>query len=329
MNSTVIVIIVVLIMGSIFAGLGFFLMKTLKSTDPKNSEVLKQQNSTTTQDFLPYKDVKDNVIDLGNFQYRAIIECKSINYELKTEGEQEMIELSFQRFLNGLNHPIQIFVQTRVMDNTKMMESLNNDILKSIETFPILETYGVEYSECMSHIYEQIQNNKEKKKYIVIPFNDAVELENATDAERYEYALKELQTRCNVIMDSLQGLGIKSERLTSKGLISVLYELFHKDSSSQAENLTEGEFTPYIVSGSEDLYIYDNNDEAKLDWILYETQNRLIAEIQDKRNTDEELKERTGRIVNNINEIRKDLAGYFKTEIKVEDKIKKYERGVN
>ena len=174
-----------------------------------------------------------------------------------------------------------------------------------------------------------IQNNKEKKKYIVIPFNDAVELENATDAERYEYALKELQTRCNVIMDSLQGLGIKSERLTSKGLISVLYELFHKDSSSQAENLTEGEFTPYIVSGSEDLYIYDNNDEAKLDWILYETQNRLIAEIQDKRNTDEELKERTGRIVNNINEIRKDLAGYFKTEIKVEDKIKKYERGVN
>lgn len=328
MSSTVIVIIVVLIMVSIFSALAFFLIKTLKATDPKNAENLKQQNSTTTQDFLPYKDVKDNIIDLGNFQYRAIIECKSINYELKTEGEQQMIELSFQRFLNSLNYPIQIFIQTRIMDNTKMMESLNEDILKSIEVFPILETYGYEYSDCMSHIYDQIQNNKEKKKYIIVPFNEAVELEDATELERYEYALKELQTRCSVIMDSLQTMGIKCTRLNSKGLISLIYELFHKDSSSQAETLVNGEYIPMLVSGDESLYLFDGHDEATLDWILYEAQTRLISELQDKRNTNDELKERTGIIINQINGMRRDLAGFFKTEISVEDKVKKYERGI-
>ena len=329
MTSTGIVIVVVLVMFSIFGLLAFFLIKTIRATDPKNAELSKQQNSLTTQDFLPYKDIKDNIIDLGDYQYRAIIECKSINYELKTEAEQEMIELSFQRFLNGLNYPIQIFIQTRVMDNSKMMESLNIDILKSIETFPELEAYGYEYSDCMANIYDQIDNNKEKKKYIVIPFNEAVELENATEEERYDYALKELQTRCNVISDSLQSMGIKCKRLNSKGIVALLYELFHKDSASQSETLTNGEFITYAVQGNEDLYLYDGNDEATLDWILYEAQNRLIAEIQDKRNTDEDIKERTGIIVNQINQIRQELAGYFKTEIQVENKIKKYERGVD
>lgn len=329
MSSAVIVIIVVLVMGGIFGTLGFFLYKTLKNTDPKNAENVKQQTSTTTQDFLPYKDIKDSVIDMGGFQYRAIIECKSINYELKTEGEQAMVELSFQRFLNSLNYPIQIFIQTRIMDNTKMMESLNADIIKSIDTFPILEAYGQEYSECMSHIYDEIQNNKEKKKYIVVPFNNAVELENATDAERYDYALKELQTRCSVIMDSLQSMGIKCKRLTSEGILSVMYELFHKDSSSQAEALTSGEFTPYIVESEEDLYIYDGNDEAKLDWILYEAQQRLITELQDKRNTNESVKERTGVVISELNELRKKYAGEFQENVDVDDRIKKYERGVN
>ena len=84
---------------------------------------------SNAQDFLPFEDIKDGVIDLGDFEYRAIIECQSINYDLKTSKEKEMIDASFQRFLDSLSFPITIHLQTKTIDNTKVLQTLENDMI--------------------------------------------------------------------------------------------------------------------------------------------------------------------------------------------------------
>lgn len=48
--------------------------------------------------------------------YRAILEVSSVNYALKSEGEQEAITVSYQAFLNALAFPVQVLVRVVRLD---------------------------------------------------------------------------------------------------------------------------------------------------------------------------------------------------------------------
>src|SRR5690242_7330957 len=48
--------------------------------------------------------------------YRAVLAVSSVNYTLKSEGEQEAITASYQAFLNGLAFPVQVLVRVVPLD---------------------------------------------------------------------------------------------------------------------------------------------------------------------------------------------------------------------
>lgn len=303
---------IMVIVFAVFGIVGVVVFMQIKKTDPSNIDTSLKTKSDTTQEMLPFEDIKDSMIHLGNFQYRAVIQVGSLNYNLKTEKEQDVIELSYQRFLNALSHPIQMVVYTKIMDNTKMLESLREDILESIESFPILEEYGEYYFGEMTNIYDNIGNNKEKKKYIIVPFDDAVLLTNSTDQEKYEYAMNELQNRCLIIIDGLQSLGLQADFLKSDELIDLLYTVYHKDSANQSENIASGDFLSLLVDGNDKLM--DLSHEARLDWILYETQKRLEMELSTDKAVDNELKARANLAIQKISDLRNEVAGYYKED---------------
>ena len=303
----IIMFMIVFVFVGVIVGLIIF---ALKKTNPQNINTSLEEKNDTTQSQLPFEDIRDSMIHLGNCQYRAVLSCTSVNYGLKTAKEQDIIELAFQRFLNSLSFPISLFVQTRTMDNEKMMESLRKDTLESIDEFPILENYGEAYFEEMSDIYDRIGNNKEKRKYVIIPFDDAINLSTSTDEEKYDYVLQEMKNRILVIMDGLDALGITARLLNTPDLIDLLYTSYHKDSSNQAENLINHEFLDMIVSG--DNKLNDLPDEARLDWILYEAQTRLQSEIVNAKDTNSKIVKRAEIGIKNINVIRKKIAGYYK-----------------
>jgi hypothetical protein len=308
--STGVAIAIMLIVFAIFGILGVVVAMQIKKTDPSNVDASLKSNASTTQEMLPFEDIKDSIIHLGDFKYRAVIQVSSLNYNLKTEKEQDVIELSYQRFLNSLSHPIQIAIYTKTMDNTKMLESLKADILDTIDVFPILQDYGEYYYNEMVHIYDNIGNNKEKKKYIIVPYDEAVELTNSTDAEKYDYAWNELQNRCLIIRDGLQGLGLQVEILDSSQIIDLLYSVYHKDEANQSENISSGDFLSLLVDGDDKLMSLSH--EARLDWILYETQKRLEMELSTDKAVDNEMKAKANLAIQKITELRNDIAGYYK-----------------
>jgi hypothetical protein len=57
-------------------------------------------------------------------EYRAILEVGSVNFALKTEGEQEALLASYRAFLNGLAFPVQISVQIRPLNLAPYLERL-------------------------------------------------------------------------------------------------------------------------------------------------------------------------------------------------------------
>lgn len=305
---------------SIFGLIGGLTYWKIKNTDPTTTDSSSKSNIETAQDFLPFEEIKDNVIHLGLHQYRAVIKCNSINYSLKTEKEQDVIELSYQRFLNSLNHPISMFIQTKEMDNSLMMKSLKDDIEKSIEEFPILSEYGQIFYENMGNIYNEIGNNKEKNKYIIVPFNDAILLTNSSEEEKYEYSLKEIQSRVQLIIDGLQSVGIQAKALNTNEIIDLVYSAYHKDNASQIKNIIDGDYLSMTVTGEDKMS--NVTDEGRLDWIIYEAQIRLENELLNNNGVNKNIKNKTLKAINNLNEIRDDLAGFYKTETDISNKVK-------
>lgn len=311
MNAGIAILIMVVVF-AVFGIMGVLVYMQIKKTDPSNVDTSLKTNGDTTQEMLPFEDIKDSMIHLGNFRYRAVIKVSSLNYNLKTEKEQDVIELSYQRFLNSLSHPIQMVVYTKMMDNTKMLESLKDDILQSLQDFPILKEYGEYYYNEMANIYDNIGNNKEKKKYIIVPYDEAAELTNSTDQEKYEYAMNELQNRCLLVIDGLQSLGLQADFLKSDELIDLLYTVYHKDSANQSENISSGDFLSLLVDGDDKLM--DLSHKARLDWILYETQKRLEMELSTDKAVDNDIKARANLAIQKITELRNEIAGYYKDD---------------
>lgn len=309
MNFAVIIIIT-LVFFAIIGGAGFAVYVQLQKTDPKKADTSVSPETDTAQDFLQFEDIRDGMINLGNHKYRAIIECSSTNYNLKTDKEKEIIELSFQRFVNSLTFPITFFIQTKVMDNSKMLESLKEELEYTIGKYPQMEEYANIYINEMMNLSAHIGNNKQKKKYIIVPYEEAVNLGKLSDREKYEYSSKELYNRANVIVDGLSSVGVKAKILDTKDLAELVYSIYHKDNYSNVENIVNGEFMTLIVEGERNRE-ESITDDAKIDWILYEAQMRIKNELMSK-NLPDFLQKDYEKTIAEIDKLRDVNGGYYK-----------------
>src|ERR1700684_682934 len=67
----------------------------------------------TTQSFLKLAEIRDDTVIMYDGTLRAIIGVSSTNFDLKNEEEQNGIIFGYQRFLNSLEFPVQILMQSR------------------------------------------------------------------------------------------------------------------------------------------------------------------------------------------------------------------------
>lgn len=290
-------------------GMFFAVKYFLKKTDPSNIDTSLNNNVDVAQEFLPFTDIKDSMIDMGGHNYRAIIECSSINYNLKTSDEKTMIEMSFQRFVNSLSNPIVFYIQTKTMNNTKSLAMLKDDLEETIEEYPFLKEYANIYYEEMTNIPDRIGTNKVKKKYIIVPYNEANQLTNLNDADKYKESMKELNLRCNIIRDNLANIGIKTKILNTKEIVELLSSTYHKDNYLHTESVINGDYLSMFVEKD------THNDskvtaDGKLDWILYETQMKLQTELINGT-VPEDVKRVSESVVEELNKIRNSFAGYY------------------
>jgi hypothetical protein len=97
------------------------------------------------------------------------VQCSTINFLLKSTDEQDSIIISFQRFLNSLDFPIQILVRSKKLDIESYLSDLNDKALK--QTNELLQNQTYDYIEYLRKLIEVAQIMK-KEFYIVIPFDN-------------------------------------------------------------------------------------------------------------------------------------------------------------
>lgn len=99
---------------------------------------------------------------------RIVLECSAINFLLKSTEEQDAIILSFQRFLNALDFPIQIIVQSKKLNIDEYIQKLQNYALQ--QKNPLLQNQTYEYIAFLKKLIEVAQIMK-KSFYIVVPYD--------------------------------------------------------------------------------------------------------------------------------------------------------------
>ena len=90
-----------------------------------------------TQEFVPIKEVRDGIVVLKDGSLKAIVLANSINLSLKSEDEQKATIYQFQSFLNTLDFPIQIVIQSKRLDIRPYLLLLEN---RMKETYTLLRT---------------------------------------------------------------------------------------------------------------------------------------------------------------------------------------------
>ena len=68
----------------------------------------KSNNKASSRQQIAIKGVRDSVLILPDNHYRMILRISSVNFELKSEDEQDAIIETYQNFLNSLACPLQI-----------------------------------------------------------------------------------------------------------------------------------------------------------------------------------------------------------------------------
>ena len=297
------VILIVFVGMIVFAGV--MVVKTMKKmNETDGGAVINTANLTNAQAYLPFVDIKDDMIDIGGFKYRGIIECTSTNYHLKTEAEKEIIEASFRNFLNAIQYPFSFYIQTKELNYGKILETLEEDIVWTEKECPRLAEYAKIFYNEIANLKQTINNSKQKKKYIIVPYEETITMGELKPEEKYEYSKKELDSRINMLIDNLSSMGIRGTRLDTAGLIELMYSIYHRDEDAVIDNIVDGDYMETIVAGVKEAQKQDALQKAIM--ILQTAESQMRFNVVDDRNP-EKANELFSAITKNLEELKSGL----------------------
>jgi hypothetical protein len=194
-----------------------------------------------TQEFIPIKEIRDGIIVLKEGELRAIVLANSVNLSLKSSDEQRATILQFQNFLNTLDFPVQISVQSRRLDIRPYLLLLENRI--KVQNEPLIKLQTREYIEFIRSFTESV-SIMTKNFFIVIPYSRATlksdsgilgklfsgkNKEEIRAAKQIDFEEKrsQLEERVAVIQQGLSRCGINSAQLNTEEVVEVFYKVFN------------------------------------------------------------------------------------------------------
>jgi hypothetical protein len=170
---------------------------------------------------MQIKEVVDNILVLPNNEYRQILETSSVNFELKSEEEQDVIIDSFQNFLNALPCPIQILVRVREIDIDKYIENISET--KDHEK---IQAYKKQIDGYCNFVKKLVSGNKilSRRFYIVIPYKQT---EHKTD---WKLISEHLNLEKDIIIKGLERMQMKAKTLNGLEILNLFYTFYNSES---------------------------------------------------------------------------------------------------
>jgi hypothetical protein len=223
----------------------------------------------TTQNSLLISEIRDGMAIMSDGSFRAVIACKSINFDLMSSREREGVEYSYQNFLNALYFPIQIFIRSQRVDIGPYIERLVT--IRRAQDNMLLNVLMDDYINFID-ILSQEANIMDKSFFIAVPYYPAGDLNTLKDQGKgffgkifsqpkttatkidkatYDKAKDEIKNRVDSVTGGLFQIGVKSVQLNTKELGELYYNMYNPDTAVREplgdfENVT----STYVKKGT-------------------------------------------------------------------------------
>lgn len=223
----------------------------------QSKKLAKPKPGPSTVKYLDIAEIRDDMVLMKDGTVRAVLLVSSINFALKSFEEQEAIIQAYMTFLNSLEYPVQIVIQSRRMNIDGYMEQLaaqqkktENDLLRAqIADYRSFVLELVELGQIMQKMfyvvvpYDPLTN---KKKNFFTRLSEALSPAAAAklNKKQLEDRIDQLDQRVGITRGQLNSMGVSSVRLDTQGLIELYYNAYNPD-LFETEKLSEMEKLRY------------------------------------------------------------------------------------
>ena len=195
------------------------------------------QEHPATQDFVPVRDIRDNVVMLKNGQMCMILLASSINFALKSTDEQTAILGQFQSFLNTIDFSIQFYIQSRRLNIEPYLAKLVER--EPLQDNDLMKIQLREYMEFIRTFTKEV-DVMTKNFFIVIPYSP-IEINLSSnigamfgkkkdvqaDQTKFEEHRLQLEQRASLVEQGLTRIGVRTIALQNEELVELYYHIFN------------------------------------------------------------------------------------------------------
>lgn len=214
-------------------------------------EKTQQKKPNSTQNSLLLSELRDGMVIMSDGSFRAVIACKSINFDLMSSREREGVEYSYQNFLNALYFPIQIFIRSQRVDIGPYLDRLEE--IRRGQDNMLLNVLMDDYMEFIDALAQEA-NIMDKSFFVIVPYFPSGDMSNVVeqgkgffgsifgggkkshtitriDKVTYEKAKDEIKNRVDSVISGLLQVGVQAVQLNTKQLGELYYNVYNPDTA--------------------------------------------------------------------------------------------------
>jgi hypothetical protein len=191
---------------------------------------------------LDIAEIRDDVVVMKDGTLRAVMLVSSINFALKSEDEQNAIIQGYVSFLNSLDFPIQVVIQSRKLNVDAYLERLSE--AEKTQRNELLRAQISDYRQFIKELIElgQIMS---KRFFVVVPFNpgsnkaksfydrmsEVISPVKAVRAKEAQFLdrKRSIDLRLSLVLGGLGGMGLQVQQLDTQGLVELYYTVYNPD----------------------------------------------------------------------------------------------------
>lgn len=219
----------------------------------QNKKLVGSRPTASTQRYLDIAEIKEDCVVLKDGTLRSVILVSSINFALKSEEEQEALISGYVGFLNSLEFPLQITIQSRKLNIDHYMEELES--LRKAQGNELLKMQMADYIFYIKDLIE-MGEIMTKRFYVVVPYSPFSAKQKGFFArlfevfssamivklkrERFEKYKEDLFKRVDSVAGGLKSMGLNSKPLDTQSLVELYYNAYNPRIAEQ-EKMEETE----------------------------------------------------------------------------------------
>ncbi|MBU1148690.1 hypothetical protein KKI23_01230, partial [Patescibacteria group bacterium] len=209
--------------------------------DPKNNMKKSQttKGKSSTQAHLDISEIKDNCVVMKDGTLRQVLLVSSINFSLKSQEEQTAVIQAYTQFLNSMDFPLQIVIQSRRLNIDQYLQMLHD--LEREQVNELLRMQTADYRKFVSELVE-LADIMSKRFFVVVPYSPLSNKQKSfvdrvretlsptsiikLSQSKFNKYNTEILKRTNMIVSGLASMDLKAVVLDTQSLIELYYRSY-------------------------------------------------------------------------------------------------------